>query len=120
MDPTLQEVATAITTEKSLGIRVYLTGVAVVVAPFFEELLFRGILLPAVAKRYGVGWAIVLVSLAFAGIHLHLPSLVPLFVMAVAFSLAYLHTGSILAPAVMHGLFNAVNILLLTALRTPS
>ena len=117
VEPSLQEVAVAITSDQPLGIRLYLLGVAVVVAPCFEELLFRGILLPAVAKRMGVGWAIMLVSLLFALVHMHVPSLLPLFVVATAFSLAYLYSGNLLVPMVMHGLFNAFNLALLTALR---
>ncbi|TAN36993.1 MAG: CPBP family intramembrane metalloprotease [Verrucomicrobia bacterium] len=117
VDPTLQEVAVAITNDQPLGTRLYLIGVAVVVAPFFEELLFRGMLLPVVAKRIGVGWAIMLVSVVFALVHLHVPSFLPLFVVAVAFSLAYLYSGNLLVSVVMHGLFNAFNLAVLTALR---
>ncbi|MCX6996067.1 MAG: CPBP family intramembrane metalloprotease [Kiritimatiellaeota bacterium] len=117
LDPTLQEVALAITAVESLGVRIYLITLAVVIAPVFEELLFRGILLPAAARQYGVGWGVILTSLAFAAIHLHLMSFAPLFLMAVAFALAYLYSESILVPVVMHGVFNAVNLGLLTMLR---
>jgi len=116
MDPTMQEVAAAITAVESLGVRIYLITLAVVIAPVFEELLFRGILLPAAARRLGVGRAILLTSLTFAAIHCHLPSFLPLFLIAVAFALAYLYTESILVPVVMHSLFNAVNLALLTVL----
>ncbi len=117
MDPTMQEVAAAITAVESLGVRIYLITLAVVIAPVFEELLFRGILLPAAARRLGVGRAVLLTSLLFAGIHCHLPSFLPLFLIAVAFALAYLYTESIVVPVVMHSLFNAVNLALLTVLR---
>ena len=117
VDPSLQEVAVAITSDQPLGIRIYLLGVAVIIAPFFEELLFRGILLPALAKWLGVGRSIMLVSLLFALVHMHVPSFLPLFVVATAFSLAYLYSGNLLVPMVMHGLFNAFNLALLTALR---
>ncbi len=113
-EPTLQEVAVVLTSENPLWIRVYLMALAVAIAPVFEEILFRGIGLPLFARQGGAGLAIVLMSLLFAGIHLHLPSLAPLFVIAVSFSLAYIHTGSILVPIVMHSLFNVVNLALLT------
>jgi len=113
----LQEVAVAITTVESLGVRLYLLALAVAIAPVFEELFFRGILLPALARRVGAGGAVILTSLVFAAFHVHLPSFLPLFLIAVAFALAYLYTGSLLVPMVMHGVFNAVNLILLTCLR---
>ncbi|MCX7009109.1 MAG: type II CAAX endopeptidase family protein [Kiritimatiellaeota bacterium] len=115
--PKLQEVAVAITNDQPLGTRLYLLGVAIVVAPLFEELLFRGIFLPALAKHMRIGWAVVLVSILFACIHVNVTSLLPLFIMSVAFSLAYLYSGNLLVPVLMHGLFNAFNLALLTALR---
>lgn len=117
LDPTLQPVAVTITGQESLAIRVYLIFVAVILAPLFEELMFRGLLLPALAKRIGVGWSIMVVSALFGAIHLHLPSMFPLSLLAVAFSLAYLYSGNLLVPIVMHGLFNAFNLAVLTALR---
>ena len=117
IEPELQKVAVTLTGDQPLGLRIYLVGVAVVVAPFFEEILFRGIILPVLAKRFGVGRAIMLVAVLFAAVHLHVPALLPLFVMSVAFSLAYLYSGNLLVPVVMHSLFNAFNLALLTALR---
>lgn len=117
IDPKLQEVAVALTDDQPLSARIYLLSVATVVAPFFEELMFRGIILPALAKVMRLGWAIVLVAVLFALVHLNVTSLLPLFIMSVAFSLAYLYSGNLLVPALMHGLFNAFNLALLTALR---
>jgi membrane protease YdiL (CAAX protease family) len=113
----MQEVALVVAGEQSFWMRMYLAGLAVVLAPLFEEVLFRGIGLPLIARRWGVAPAIVLVSLFFAAIHFHLPSMMPLFVIAVAFSLAYIHTGSIVVPIVMHALFNGVNVAMLMMLK---
>jgi len=117
IDSSLQQAALVITDNQPLALRSYLMGMAVVVAPLFEEIIFRGILLPVCAKRIGTGLAIFLVSLLFAICHRHLPSTVPLFILSVALSLAYLYTGNLLVPVCMHGLFNAFNLALLTALR---
>jgi membrane protease YdiL (CAAX protease family) len=113
----MQEVALVVAGEQSFWMRMYLAGLAVVLAPLFEEILFRGIGLPLIARRWGVAPAVVIVSLLFAAIHFHLPSMMPLFVIAVAFSLAYIHTGSIVVPIVMHGLFNGVNVAVLMILK---
>jgi membrane protease YdiL (CAAX protease family) len=47
--------------------------------------------------------------------HQHVGSLVPLFVLALSFTLAYEATGCLLVPIFMHALFNALNIALLGA-----
>jgi membrane protease YdiL (CAAX protease family) len=93
-----------------LGLKIYMGIVAVTLAPLVEELLFRGILLPLLARYMDSSWAILIVSAMFAMLHCHVPSFAPLFVIAVAFSYAYLYSGSILVPVVMHALFNAVGI----------
>ncbi|MBM4142100.1 MAG: CPBP family intramembrane metalloprotease [Lentisphaerae bacterium] len=99
-----------------LWLQAYLGAVAVTVAPVVEEALFRALGLPLLARRVGFRAAALIVSLAFALLHAHVPSLVPLFVMALSFAMAFLQTGSLLTPAVMHALFNAVSLLTLLAL----
>lgn len=87
--------------------------IAVVVAPVFEEVFFRGILLPFLVRRMGLTAGVVLVSVAFAGLHWHLFSLLPLFLLSVLFSLAYACTRSLLVPIGMHAAFNGVTVALL-------
>ena len=99
-----------VTNENGLGMRVYLLFMAIVLAPIFEEILFRGIALPYLLRKIGTLPALVLVSFFFAMIHSHLPSFIPLFVIAMAFGLAYLRTGSLTVPITMHMIFNAVNV----------
>lgn len=91
----------------------YLIGLAVLVAPVVEEVVFRGIALPLLIQRMGKAPAVILVSLVFSAMHAHLTSFVPLFVIGAAFSLAYLRTGDLAVPILMHTVFNAVNIGLL-------
>ncbi|NLE67136.1 MAG: CPBP family intramembrane metalloprotease [Lentisphaerae bacterium] len=94
------------------GVRVALVLSAFVFAPLFEEALFRGIGLPLFTRRFGGGAAIVIVSALFAAMHFHLASFLPLFILAVSFSLAYVYTGSLVVPVVMHALFNGVNLVM--------
>lgn len=115
--PELQEIALFLSADHPLWLRLYLIGLAVAIAPLFEECLFRGILLPILVRKTGVGAGIFITSLLFASIHFHLPSLVPLVVVAAGFSLAYLYTGTLWVPIVMHSLFNGVNLALLLAIR---
>jgi membrane protease YdiL (CAAX protease family) len=64
-----------------------------------------------------LGAGIFVISLLFAAIHFHLPSLIPLLIIASGFSLAYLYTKSLWVPIIMHGLFNGVNLALLLVMR---
>ena len=111
--PSLQDVALVLSQPYGPWTRVAMAAVAVILAPVFEECVFRGIGLPLLARWLGMGPAILLTSLAFAAIHVHLPSLLPLLVIAVGFSLAYVYAGSLWVPITMHALFNAVNLGLL-------
>ncbi len=88
------------------AVRLYYLFLAGVLAPVVEELLFRGLLFPVLLQRLPLWLSLVVVSVLFAAIHVHLPSLAPLFVLSFAFCLAYLGTGSLWAPIVMHSLFN--------------
>lgn len=115
-EPTLQDVAFLISGETVVWMRAYFLLLAVFLAPLFEEVFFRGILLPMLARRIGVVAGMLVTSLIFAGIHGHLPSVVPLFVLSVALSLAYLLTGSLTTSIVMHSVFNALTVLLLMTL----
>ncbi len=115
--PSLQSVAEIMLQIRDPRTLAYMLLLATVLAPLFEECLFRGIVLPVLLRRLGTGPAIVLSSLIFAAIHLHLPSLAPLFVVSVGFSMAYLYTGSLWAPVCMHAIFNGVNLALLYVVR---
>jgi membrane protease YdiL (CAAX protease family) len=94
-----------------LWLKIYLVFVTVITAPIAEEFIFRGIGISALSDRIGIKWSVLLISLAFATIHFNLYSFVPLFTIAVAFSLAYIYTGSLLVSVCMHSVFNALNII---------
>ena len=89
---------------------------AMVLAPLFEETLFRGVLLPVLAERWG-GFAAVLISALVFGIaHLSLGELPPLFVLGLGLGWLRLQSGRLGASVLMHGLWNGLtfaNLLLL-------
>ncbi len=91
-------------------LKVYLLIMAILSAPIAEELLFRGVCFPALAKRTAPLRAAILMSLLFAVIHMNAYAFLPLFVMALTLSAAYAWTRSIIVPLTMHAMFNAVNI----------
>jgi membrane protease YdiL (CAAX protease family) len=109
-----QEILIAFTQSDSLLINIYIAVIAIFVGPIFEELIFRGILFQYVLKYTSIPVAVFAVSAVFAGIHGHIPSFMPIFVLGCGLSLAYLKSGSIVVPITMHVLFNALNLILLT------
>ncbi|MDD2237534.1 MAG: type II CAAX endopeptidase family protein [Kiritimatiellae bacterium] len=112
-----QDILINITEEHGWSVRAYLFFLAVVLAPLAEEVLFRGILLRFVAQRTGILGGCVLTSMLFAVIHLHVPSLAPIFILSFSLSLVYLATGSLLAAITMHMLFNAQSLGIMLLLR---
>ncbi|MCG2661275.1 MAG: CPBP family intramembrane metalloprotease [Kiritimatiellae bacterium] len=110
---TIQDVVLIFMEPQSLWTLLALLGLAMIVAPAAEEILFRGILLPLLMKRLGAGPAVILSSALFALIHLHVPSFFPLFVLATGLALAYIYTGSLWVPIMMHALFNGMNLAIL-------
>ena len=91
---------------------IYLGFFAVVLAPVAEEFIFRGVLFPFVKQ---LGWPKLAwfgVSFLFALIHGSAAIFVPLFVLALALTWLYEKTDSLLAPIVVHSLFNAANLVI--------
>ena len=104
-----------LTTPSNLAL-VLLGVTALVLAPLFEETLFRGVLLPVLARRWGSGWGVLLSAAAFALAHLSLGELLPLFVLGLGLGWLRLQSGRLGASVLMHGLWNGLtfaNLLLL-------
>ena len=101
-----QQIVEMFTGSETLQQRIMIIVLAIAVAPMAEEFIFR-FFLYGVLKRYlGRGSGLILNSLLFAGVHVHLPSFGPLFVLGGCLTLAYEWSGSILVPMTMHALFN--------------
>jgi membrane protease YdiL (CAAX protease family) len=112
-----QQIVEMFTGSETLRQRIFIIVLAITIAPFAEEFIFR-FFLYGVLKRYlGRGPGLVLNSLLFAAVHVHLPSLGPLFVLGGCFTLAYEWSGSILVSMTMHALFNFLS---LSALAFPN
>ena len=91
---------------------IYLGFFAVVLAPVAEEFLFRGVLFPFVKQLGRPKLAWLGVSFLFALIHGSTTILIPLFVLALALTWLFEKTGNLLAPIVVHSLFNAANLVI--------
>lgn len=80
---------------------------AVIAAPLFEEMTFRVVLQPALARLLGEPAAIAAVALLFAAVHGPYDA-VPLLPLAAALGWLYATRRSVLAVVALHALFNAV------------
>jgi membrane protease YdiL (CAAX protease family) len=108
-----QEIVDLFNTSRTIGQRVMIIVLAVVVAPISEEFIFRFFIYGVIRRYFGIGIGLTFNSLLFAAAHTHLPSAVPLFVLGSCFTLAYEWSGSILVCMAMHALFNSVQLVFL-------
>lgn len=89
---------------------------AVVLAPLFEETLFRGVLLPVAGRRLGAVGGVVVSALIFAVAHLSLGELAPLFILGLGLGWLRWSSGRLASCVLMHALWNGLtfaNLLLL-------
>ncbi len=79
-----------------------------VVVPLCEELVFRGVVQPLIAQRWGAAAGVVLGGLIFAAAHL-LPTLIPgLFVSGLMLGLLRVLSGSIWPGVIYHAMQNTL------------
>ena len=91
----------------ALGVAMFVL-VAVVMAPVFEEILFRGFLFRGLANSLGWVWGAVISASVFGAAHLQPDVFLPLAVLGFILAWAYHRTGSLWTTITMHALFNAI------------
>ena len=104
--------------ESSYLTRMVTAFLAVATAPFVEELIHRGILYPALQRAIGAGWAIAIVSLLFAGVHVYqyrtnLGVIAVITLLSVSLTVVRALTGKLLPSFVIHLVFNGIQSLIL-------
>jgi membrane protease YdiL (CAAX protease family) len=84
---------------------------AVVIAPLFEELLFRGCLQTALSHSLKSRWAgVIIAAAAFAFVHEAGWMMPPLMLMGICLGYVYERTGNLWAPILIHAAFNGVSV----------
>ncbi|WP_455525264.1 CPBP family intramembrane glutamic endopeptidase [Holdemanella biformis] len=73
----------------------------VILAPIFEELIFRGMILNTLTK-YNKMFAIIVTSLLFGLLHLNITQAIPAFFMSLVLCYMYVQTDSILVTILAH------------------
>ena len=87
-------------------------------APLFEEIIFRGVLLPTLSRDFGGVSGIIVSAFIFALAHLSLGEMPPLFVLGIGLGITRIASGSLFSSVIMHSLWNGLTFLNLFLLRT--
>lgn len=96
--------------EESMLNKLYLIAAAVIVAPLFEELVFRGYFYGILKKYTDPMFSAFISGGIFAVIHVNVPSILPLWFFGIFLALAYEASRSLWVPIGIHALFNATTI----------
>jgi len=92
----------------------FMVLVTTVIAPISEELIFRAGLFRFLIGKVSTASAIFFTATLFGFIHANIASFLPLSVLGGIFCAAYLYTGNIRVPIVMHALFNLNTLIILS------
>jgi membrane protease YdiL (CAAX protease family) len=101
-----QEAVDLLRQTDSPSLRFTLLVIAIMIAPFTEELVFRAGIFRFVRTRLPRWAALLLPAVLFASLHLNLASFAPLVALAVVFAFAFERTGNIGTTIFAHALFN--------------
>ncbi len=74
----------------------------IIVAPIYEEIIFRGVLLRGMAKKINPNIAIVVSALLFAIVHMNIPQGINAFFLGLVVGFIYLRSGSIYLSIFAH------------------
>ncbi len=83
---------------------------AIIVAPFVEEIFFRGFLFQGFRQKYGSSRAALLSCTCFAASHLQVAAFVPTFLLGYVITLVYNRSNSIWPGIILHFLVNSLAI----------
>ena len=87
-------------------------------APLFEEVIFRGVLLPILSREFGIILGITISAFIFALAHLSISEMIPLFTLGIGLGITRSISGRLSSSVIMHSLWNGMTFLNLFLLRT--
>jgi membrane protease YdiL (CAAX protease family) len=104
--------------ESSFRARLATAILAVATAPLVEEIIYRGVLYPALQRLLGMGWAVVIVTVMFAGVHVpqymnNIGVILVITALSVVLTLIRAKTDRLLPSIVIHLIFNGLQSLIL-------
>jgi membrane protease YdiL (CAAX protease family) len=101
--------------ESSAAARFATAFLATATAPLVEELVYRGVLYPALRRVTGVVWAVVIVSAMFSVVHVtqyynNIGVIAAVSMLAFALTYVRARTGRVLPCFVIHLIFNGLQV----------
>jgi len=104
--------------ESSFAARLATAFLALATAPLVEEVIYRGMLYPAIQRLLGMSWAIVVVSVMFAGVHVlqyknNIGVIVVITILSITLTVIRAWTDRLLPSVVIHTIFNGLQSLYL-------
>ncbi len=105
-EPEIQRMVQLLRESPSIFQLLSMALMALIAAPIVEEILFRGVLYPALSQYWGRTVGIWGNSILFGVIHWNWMSLISLIFLGVLWTLLYQRTQNLLAPIFAHFLFN--------------
>ncbi len=104
--------------ESSIYTRIATAFVAVATAPLVEEIVYRGLLYRTLEKAAGMGVAIALVSLLFAGVHVfqyrnNIAVIIVITLLSITLTVSRAVTGKLLPSFIIHLVFNGIQSVLI-------
>lgn len=108
----MEENVLRLTERATAGWAVLLVVIVVIGAPLIEELVYRGLLQGAAARRAAAVWAVPGVALLFTLVHFRPVEYPGLFVFALIAGVAAWRTGRLGMPVLAHLAFNATGLAL--------
>lgn len=116
LNETPQAIVREVEQRADIGLRLVMVAGVAVLAPFSEELLFRGLLLRALMRRTSSGWAVFGSAAAFGVVHLLDPGAWPvvpgLVALGAVLGVLALRSGSLAQPIAVHAVYNLTALLL--------
>ncbi len=104
--------------ESSMVARFITALAAVATAPLIEELIYRGVLYSAIERAAGVGIAVAVVTLMFAGVHVfqysnNIGVIAVITMLSLALTVIRAYSGSVVPPFIVHLVFNGIQSIVL-------
>lgn len=104
--------------ESSYQARIATAFLAVFTAPLIEEVIYRGILYPAIARVLGAAAGVALVSILFAGVHYfqyknNLAVVAVITLLSTSLTIVRAVTHRLLPPFVIHLVFNGIQAIII-------
>uniref|UniRef100_A0A2P2KDU6 CAAX prenyl protease 2/Lysostaphin resistance protein A-like domain-containing protein n=2 Tax=Rhizophora mucronata TaxID=61149 RepID=A0A2P2KDU6_RHIMU len=102
---TLSSVEQSIAARDPVAMALYAIVVSVC-APLWEEVVFRGFLLPSLTRYMPVWCAVILSSVAFALAHFNVQRMLPLIFLGVVMGVIFARSKNLLPSIILHSLWN--------------